>query len=154
MGSYHIDLEELQHTPECPAMVEASSSSTDVRRSPKRLWLTTKGVLALLKAGKLSLPSEDTIADRSESEFLAKTLVCLQTGYTIVQCVSRLASGLPLTFLEINTLSHVIYAFVMYSFCFHKPQDVNLSIPLKISVTKQLGNWHCFARDMFDIHEF
>jgi hypothetical protein len=76
-GSLQPKAEESQRTSEYPTMVNESNSSIRRRCSPTRLWLTAKGVLALIEADKLSLPSKDTIADRSKSDLLAKTLVCL-----------------------------------------------------------------------------
>jgi hypothetical protein len=115
-------------------------------KPPRRAYLTARGLEYLIEKGGLSLPPKETIAERSKSDALAKTLVCLQAGYIIVQCISRLSSGLPLTFLEINTLGHVLCALIMYSFWFHKPQDLTLSFALESSFAKQLGNWYacCF----------
>jgi hypothetical protein len=127
MGSYYIDVDlpdDLSWKP------------------PRRAYLTAKGLEYLIEKGGLSLPSKDTIAERSKSDALAKTLVCLQAGYIIVQCISRLSSGLPLTFLEINTLGHVLCALIMYSFWFHKPQGLTLSIALESSFAKRLGIWY------------
>ena len=119
-------------------------------KPPRRAYLTAKGVGYFIKKGRLSLPSKETIAERSKSDALAKTLVCLQAGYIIVQCISRLSSGLPLTFLEINTLGHVLCALIMNSFWFHKPQNLTLSIALESSFAKQLSIWHacCFNHDV------
>jgi hypothetical protein len=120
-----------------------------------RLYLTAKGVLAHVKAGKLSLPPKEAIAERSKSDVLVKTLVCLQAGYIIVQCVSRVASGLSLTFLEINTSGHVLCALIMCSHWLHKPQDLNLSIPLEAGLVKVIGNWQLAGRDIrFFLEDF
>ena len=137
MGSYYIDVDlpdDLSWNP------------------PRRAYLTAKGLEYLVEEGRLFLPSKETIAERSKSDALAKTLVCLQAGYIIVQCISRLGSGLPLTFLEINTLGHVLCALIMYSFWFHKPQDLTLSIALENSFAKQLGTWYacCFDKGYVD----
>ena len=128
MGSYYIDVD--------------MPGEPSGKPHPKRVYLTAKGVLASVEAGKLSLPPKEVIAERSKSDALAKTLVCLQAGYIIVQCISRLGSGLPLTFLEINTLGHVLCALIMYSFWFHKPQDLTLSVAPESSFAKQLGTWY------------
>ena len=90
-----------------------------------RLTLTAKGILFLLSQG-YSLPrvTKASITDRSKADGLAKILVCLQAGYIIVQCIGRLVAHLPLTFLEINTLGHVLCALIMYAFWWNKPQDI------------------------------
>ena len=126
-----------------PAGIQAASKSpgwtADSRTS---LYPTAAGVLNLVLAGRISLPTKEIITERSKSDLLAKTLVCLQAGYIIVQCISRLASGLPLTFLEINTSGHVLCALVMYSFWFRKPVELSLSIALASDLAKQLLTWH------------
>jgi hypothetical protein len=112
MGGFAVDMktdrDELVLTPESP-----------------RLTLTAQGVMFLIKCGVV-LPevSKESILDRSKADNLAKTLACLQAGYMIVECVSRLATGLPLSFLEINTLGHAVCALIMYAFWLQKPQDV------------------------------
>ncbi|KAH7357307.1 hypothetical protein BKA65DRAFT_534990 [Rhexocercosporidium sp. MPI-PUGE-AT-0058] len=77
----------------------------------RRLTLTTQGVLFLAASG-YSFPfiSKETILDRSKADGLAKTVVCLQAGYMLVQCTTRVACQLSLSLLEINTLGHVIFA--------------------------------------------
>lgn len=112
MGGFTVDMktdrDELVLTPESP-----------------RLTLTAQGVMFLIKCGVV-LPevSKESILDRSKADHLAKTLACLQAGYMVVECVSRLATGLPLSFLEINTLGHAVCALIMYAFWLQKPQDV------------------------------
>jgi hypothetical protein len=90
--------------------------------------LTAEGILFLVSSGYV-LPSisKKAIHDRSKADGLAKTLVCLQAGYMIIQCATRVAGKLPLSLLEINTLGHVFCALVMYSFWLHKPQDIHTS---------------------------
>jgi hypothetical protein len=97
-----------------------------------QLTLTAQGVLLLAATG-YALPDlcKKSILDRSKADNLTKALVCLQAGYMIVQCGSRVASRLPLTFLEVNTLGHVLCALVMYCFWLQKPQDIY--IPTRLS---------------------
>jgi hypothetical protein len=90
-----------------------------------RLTLGTKGLL-LLAEHTHYIPDipEEAISDRSKSNFLTKSLVCLQAAWIIVECINRLAGGFPITLLEINTVGHVICALIMYVFWFYKPQEV------------------------------
>ncbi|KAF8856437.1 hypothetical protein BDZ45DRAFT_745482 [Acephala macrosclerotiorum] len=88
--------------------------------------LTAQGVLFLVSDGyRLPFISKKSILDRSKADGIAKTLVCLQAGYMIVQCATRVASKLPISLLEVNTLGHVLCALVMYSFWLNKPQDIH-----------------------------
>lgn len=58
------------------------------------------------------------------TDALGKTIVCSQAIWMVIQCISRNASGLPVTLLELHTAMHVICALVMYLFWWDKPQDI------------------------------
>ena len=49
-----------------------------------------------LEEGYLNLPqiTSEEISDKSKANLLAKALVCLQTGWFVVQCFGRLGQGL------------------------------------------------------------
>lgn len=85
-----------------------------------QLTLTSRSVLLLNELEMYPMPSLKSIQDRSKANYLAKGLVCLQAGWLVLQCISRLAEGLPITSLEINTLGHVICALLMYVFWWNK----------------------------------
>jgi hypothetical protein len=89
-----------------------------------RLTLRAEGVRRLTKCSHLPDISASSIIDRSKTDYLGKTLVCVQAGWMIVQCITRVASHLPVTLLEINTLGHVLCALLIYLFWWHKPLDV------------------------------
>lgn len=120
MGGFVIDTEDR----DLPDLID---------KNP-RLSLTAQGVLFLANHGHdMSYISETSIKDRSKADGLAKLLVCLQSGYMIVQYAGRLAAHLPMTLLEINTLGHVLCALIMYLFWREKPQDIHDAtiIPVK-----------------------
>jgi hypothetical protein len=81
------------------------------------------------------------IHDRSKADYLAKTVVCIQASYLLVEVVGRLAAGLPLTLLEINTVAHVLCALCMYAFWFSKPLDVSEPISLESRAIKNYPNY-------------
>jgi hypothetical protein len=93
--------------------------------STERATLTGKAILHTARTEN-TLPDipRSSIQDRSKSDGLGKTLVCIQAGYIILQILGRLESGLAVTPLEINTLGHVLCALLMYAFWFNKPLDV------------------------------
>ena len=67
-------------------------------------------LIYLLEESYLDLPeitSED-ISDKSKANLLAKALVCLQTGWFVVQCFGRLARGLPLAVTPLWSGAHPI----------------------------------------------
>jgi len=80
----------------------------------------------LVKEGYMTLPSmtSDEIADKSKADVLTKALVCLQTGWFVVQCFGRSHQGLPLTSLELTTVSYVWCTWAIYSQWLSKPLDI------------------------------
>ena len=87
----------------------------------------------LLEKGYLDLPeiTLEEISDKSKANLLAKALVCLQTGWFVVQCFARLAGGLPLTTLELITISYVWCTWAIYAQWLKKPLDVTAPTILK-----------------------
>ncbi|KAI5776243.1 hypothetical protein EDC01DRAFT_593838, partial [Geopyxis carbonaria] len=65
------------------------------------------------------------IEDKSKADYLAKLLACIQAGWILLQCLGRKLSDLPITLLELNTVLHVLNAFVMYTLWWKKPLDVS-----------------------------
>ena len=111
-------------------------------RDSPRLSLGCRGVLFVAKnGGYIPDISKDAIFDRSKADNVGKCLVCLQAGWAIVQCVSRLIGHLPLTLLEINTLGHVVCALLMYLFWLQKPLDVNEPTVLEGAWTRPMCAW-------------
>ena len=108
------------------AMDTANSLEGPYTKGSLRLSLGSRGVAFVARhGGRIPDVSKASIFDRSKADNVAKCLVCLQAGWAIVQCISRLASHLPLTLLEINTLGHVLCALLIYFFWLRKPLDVN-----------------------------
>ncbi|PFH45210.1 hypothetical protein AMATHDRAFT_161924, partial [Amanita thiersii Skay4041] len=70
------------------------------------------------------------IEDRSKADGFAKALVALQTTYFIIQCIHRAARHLPLTALEITTLTHTASNLAIYFFWWSKPLKVNVPIEI------------------------
>lgn len=88
----------------------------------------------LVKEGYTTLPSmtSDEIADKSKADFLTKALVCLQTGWFVVQCFGRSQQGLPLTSLELTTIGYVWCTWAMYAQWLSKPLDI--AVPTVLSI--------------------
>ena len=72
-----------------------------------------------------TVPTEEEIRDRGKSDWLAKSLVLLQTSWFVMQCIARAKEHLPITHLEIVTLAYAAMNFVIYIFWWNKPLDVN-----------------------------
>ncbi|KAL8838364.1 MAG: hypothetical protein Q9170_002171 [Blastenia crenularia] len=90
----------------------------------KVILLTPNAVLHLARKGHFINVSDEDIKDKSKANLLAKSLVLLQITWTMLQCLSRKAAGLPITVLEVHTLVHAACALVMYTTWFKKPMDV------------------------------
>ena len=71
------------------------------------------------------MPTEVEIKDRGKSDWLAKSLVLLQTSWFVMQCIARAIEHLPVTHLEIVTLAYAAMNFVIYIFWWNKPLNVN-----------------------------
>ena len=99
-----------------------------------RLTITPRGIALLARCGRLPHISKEDIVDKSKSDGIAKSVACLQAGWMIVQILGRVALGLPVTLLEINTLGHILCAFVIYILWWHKPQTI-------LEPTKLEGAW-------------
>ena len=72
-----------------------------------------------------SVPTEEEIKDKGKSDWLAKSLVLLQTSWFVMQCIARAVERLPVTHLEIVTLAYAAMNFVIYVFWWNKPLNVN-----------------------------
>ena len=69
--------------------------------------------------------TETEIKDKGKSDWLAKSLVLLQTSWFVMQCIARAIEHLPVTHLEIVTLAYAAMNFVIYIFWWNKPLNVN-----------------------------
>lgn len=95
-----------------------------------RHTLTSTAVLRLAQQQPSLLPhlSLESIQDRSKADRFTKILACIQAGYIFAQVVGRVTNNLPITMLEVNTISHVLCAFIIYSFWLKKPFAVENAI--------------------------
>jgi hypothetical protein len=68
-----------------------------------RMALTANGVEWLFGNHPEMVPIllKDDILDKSKASAFAKTLVCVQAGWFILQCVTRIATSLPISLLEV-----------------------------------------------------
>ncbi|KAI9887706.1 MAG: hypothetical protein M1823_000455 [Watsoniomyces obsoletus] len=89
-----------------------------------RVSICAHGVPLLAELGLLPDLSAAFIRDKSKADNVAKTLAIAQASWLVLQCIGRAAMHLPLTLLEINTLAHVVCAFVIYFLWWSKPLDI------------------------------
>ena len=72
--------------------------------------------------------TEAEIMDKGKSDWLAKSLVLLQTSWFVMQCIARGIKHLPVTHLEIVTLAYAAMNFVIFIFWWKKPRNVDRPI--------------------------
>jgi hypothetical protein len=90
--------------------------------------LTDENVLSMLRNKTLTLPTKEEIQDRSKSDWLAKTIVLLQTLWFVAQCVARSIEHLPTTELEIVTLAYTVINVGIFIAWWDKPYHINRPI--------------------------
>ncbi|KAH9962570.1 hypothetical protein BC827DRAFT_1340904 [Russula dissimulans] len=105
--------------------------------------------------------SKAEIKDKSKRDAISKTVVILQTGWFVIQCIARVAHGLPITELELVTVALATLNFVIYLLWWHKPLNVQRGVRVyKQRITEQpiddgdveddMGYWDAL-RDAFSI---
>ena len=62
------------------------------------------------------MPTEAEIQDRGKSDWLAKSLVLLQTSWFMMHCTAQAIKHLPVSHLKIVTLVYAAMNFVIYVF--------------------------------------
>ncbi|KAK3680777.1 hypothetical protein B0T22DRAFT_462549 [Podospora appendiculata] len=96
----------------------------DVRR--RRVTVTPEGIRLLSFLGRLPHIQESQIEDKSKADWTAKSIICIQAGWMVVQIIGRVIKGMPVSLLEINTCGHVVCALVIYLLWWNKPLDVEV----------------------------
>ena len=85
-------------------VIDVESEASFLPGQRKSMTLTAKGIQYIAERFPTLLPdvSEEEIADKSKAGALAKSVVCIQAGWFIAQCVSRMAMAYPITLLEVR----------------------------------------------------
>ncbi|KAG8848887.1 hypothetical protein FRC20_002429, partial [Serendipita sp. 405] len=97
-------------------------------------------VCRLVEDGKLQLPLEVEIDDKSKSDWIIKSVVVLQTLWFVVQCIARKMKRLPLTELEVVTLGYGLLNLVIYLIWWDKPRKVARPIRVFCGELPERGN--------------
>ena len=123
MGGFHLfqrDLKETNHNATNVAFQE-----DDVPLHPLSVQDLYGYTTIDIDFSSFTLPTEAEIKDRGKSDWLAKSLVLVQTSWFVIQCIARAIEHLPVTHLEIVTLAYAAMNFVIYIFWWNKPLNVN-----------------------------
>ena len=89
------------------------------------VWLLEQGLVSWEDREAWGL-CEDTINDKSNSDWIAKVLAIFGVGQFTVQSVIRISKGLPLAPLESMTLGYIPQFGLAYIFWWLKPKDIEM----------------------------
>lgn len=128
-----------------------TSSLQPLKSQPQRLTLTPRGIALLADCGLLPNISKKEIDDKSKADGIAKTLVCLQASWMVLQVIARVGYGLPVTLLEINTIGHVICCFSIYLLWWHKPRRIREPTTLRGEWVEPLCAFMWMSSSMSDL---
>ena len=97
-------------------VIDVESEAFFLPGQRKSMTLTAKGIQYIAEHFPKLLPdvSEEEIADKSKAGALAKSFVCIQAGWFIAQCVSRMAMAYPITLLEVRPSESRTYTSLIY----------------------------------------
>jgi len=104
--------------------------------------LDERTLTELDNAGEIEWPTitEKEIQDRSKADVFSKGIVLVQTTWFIVSCVSRFATKLAVTELEVVTLAFAVLNGITYWLWWDKPSDVRCVVPVYLKSTEGSSN--------------
>jgi hypothetical protein len=140
--------EGVEHISACPVSLNLVGGKD--RWEIAHGYLIRMGVLKFkLKDGDYTFPTTETIEKLSDcallpttkflderiqvlsqSDKLAKTLVCFQVLWLVLQTIARRIDGLPIALLELNTIAQIWVTLVLYALWWYKPQGIADSIKI------------------------
>ena len=99
--------------------------------------INSKQLQYLIEKGYTDFPTltEKEIWDKSKADGFAKLLACFQTAWFVIQIIGRAIQHLPVTTLELTTLSFVACTLSMYYQWANKPLDVESPTIINISAS-------------------
>jgi len=101
--------------------------------------LDEKTLEELDEAGEIEWPTITVkeIQDRSKADIFSKGIVLLQTTWFIIQCISRFATKLAVTELEVVTLAFAVLNAITYWLWWDKPSDVRCAVPVYLKSAEE-----------------
>ena len=130
MGGFHL----FKHSSMETSTEQFISQEDDIPIHPlaandlyrdRTVWQGRNTIRSDIDFSSFTVPTEAEIKDKGKSDWLAKSLVLLQTSWFVMQCIARAIEHLPVTHLEIVTLAYTAMNFVIYVFWWNKPLNVN-----------------------------
>lgn len=90
--------------------------------------LDPSAVVRLVREGRLVPPTAAELSNESKGDALSKGIAILQTLWFVMQCIARRIEHMPITRLELLTLSYTIVTVAMYITFWAKPLNVACAI--------------------------
>lgn len=139
MGGFVVD---LPREPEIrPGVIDrAPEHSVGDNHNSITTTITASGFLVYLDQGYIHDRTFDreSITDKNKTNNIAKLIASSQALWLVAQCITRFASSLPLTLLEIHVGIQVLCTLILYTLWWSKPLDVN--VPIKIVLRKKFSD--------------
>lgn len=79
--------------------------------------------------------SKEEIMDKSKADTVTKTIAFIQTLWFAMQVIGRAVQHLPISTLEIFTISIIICSLTSYTMWWHKPKDVSTQVTVRVDIT-------------------
>jgi hypothetical protein len=100
-----------------------------------RLTVTPVGLckLAEYEPALLCELPEKAIQDQSKANGFAKTLVCFQATWFLVQTIGRISTNHPISLLELSTAIHALCCLAIYFAWWRKPLDIEQPFTLNMA---------------------
>ena len=122
MGGFHL----FEHSSEGTSDYDIMSHEEDAPLYPLAVGNINKKDTAIdIDISSFTVPTEAEINNKGKKDWLAKSIVLIQTSWFVMQCIAWAIKHLPVTHLEIVTLAYAVMNFVIYIFWWNKPLNVN-----------------------------
>jgi hypothetical protein len=111
-----------------------------LKRTEGNVQLRGEQTIQMLEERHLPLedfPSKNEILERAKADSLAKGVTCLQALWLAAQVIGRAAQHLPMTTLEVTTMSFVACMLLSYLCWWSKAQNVEYPIPIKMPPSRR-----------------
>jgi hypothetical protein len=78
------------------------------------------------------------IDDLSKADIFAKSFACVQSIWLVIQSITRVSVGLPITQLELATIALVFCALIMYALWWNKPFGVERAATIYVTYDRSV----------------
>jgi hypothetical protein len=95
-------------------------------RSAQLAWLIKEKIVELPHI------SEEELDDRSDADWIAKTLACGQSAWFLAESLARAIQGLPLVTLEIEVIPFICTTWWTYYFWWEKPMNITTASRVEV----------------------